>query len=245
MHAHDRHRRLRARINRRGALAHASEIKLELGSASRARELLKRVVAHHTGINAARRSRRRHERVRAKGGAARGTCQQLARTRLRPRLDPRVARAGDQGTTCPHLLLKEASARAPGALARSRSPRERIVRIAAHDLAKGRDSLVERVVADAHEGAVIELVVARILEAPDGSAASERRAIEAPDRDDDAEDATLRRFGAALASAQRARTTRQDSPRAIGIVPSSSLRQALDLESDAPLLEQVAVPKRI
>ena len=130
-------------------------------------------------------------------------------------------------------MSKEASARAPGALARSRSPRERIVRIAAHDLAKGRDSLVERVVADAHEGAVIELVVARILEAPDGSAASERRAIEAPDRDDDAEDATLRRFGAALASAQRARTTRQDSPRAIGIVPSSSPRQARRLARPA------------
>ena len=57
--AHGRRRRVGARVNSCYALAHASEVKLELGSARRAREMLERVIAHHAPFDAARRVCRR------------------------------------------------------------------------------------------------------------------------------------------------------------------------------------------
>ena len=178
--------------------------------------------------------RRCEKSVSASGGAstegvaarARGTSQLLARTRLRQRRDPRVARADDQGTTCRTPVNRRVSRARPRALARAHTPRKRVVRIAAHDLVKRRDGLVERVIADADEGAVIEFIVARILEAPAGIAARERRAFEAPDADADAEETALRgsRRGGALESARcprgrRARTHREPSPSAAHTPP--------------------------
>ena len=62
---------------------------------------------------------RRRLHLRWASRRARGTCQRLARTRLRQRRDPRVARADDQGTTCQTPVKRRVSRARPRAFARA------------------------------------------------------------------------------------------------------------------------------